>query len=122
LKQNHLEFSLCSFTRTHLDPQRAEPVLQQPETARWSLIAALRLDSIGQFLNSLKIGKSGQTFIIERNGTLLATSTPEKPFRTQNGKKELFKVTESSDAVTQTTAKYLESHFQNLHKLQKRSK
>jgi two-component system sensor histidine kinase ChiS len=79
----------------------------------------LRLDSIGQFLNSLKIGKSGQTFIIERNGTLLATSTPEKPFRTQNGKKELFKVTESSDAVTQTTAKYLKIHFQNLQKITK---
>ncbi|MEG4235269.1 ATP-binding protein [Microcoleus sp. Pol11C3] len=75
--------------------------------------------SIGQFLNSLKIGNSGQTFIIERNGTLLATSTPEKPFRTQNGKKEVFKVTESSDAVTQTIAKYLESHFQDLQLISK---
>jgi two-component system sensor histidine kinase ChiS len=106
-----------SFLEPTLILSALQPVYNSQKQLEGVLIAALRLDSIGQFLNSLKIGKSGQTFIIERNGTLLATSTPEKPFRTQNGKKELFKVTESSDAVTQTTAKYLESHFQNLHKI-----
>jgi two-component system sensor histidine kinase ChiS len=108
-----------SFLEPTLILSALQPVYNSQKQLEGVLIAALRLDSIGQFLNSLKIGKSGQTFIIERNGTLLATSTPEKPFRTQNGKKELFKVTESSDAVTQTTAKYLESHFQNLHKITK---
>ena len=106
-----------SFLEPTLILSALQPVYNSQKQLEGVLIAALRLDSIGQFLNSLKIGKSGQTFIIERNGTLLATSTPEKPFRTQNGKKELFKVTESSDAVTQTTAKYLESHFHNLHKI-----
>jgi len=108
-----------SFLEPTLILSALQPVYNSQKQLEGVLIAALRLDSIGQFLNSLKIGKSGQTFIIERNGTLLATSTPEKPFRTQNGKKELFKVTESSDAVTQTTAKYLEIHFQNLHKITK---
>jgi two-component system sensor histidine kinase ChiS len=108
-----------SFLEPTLILSALQPVYNSQKQLEGVLIAALRLDSIGQFLNSLKIGKSGQTFIIERNGTLLATSTPEKPFRTHNGKKELFKVTESSDAVTQTTAKYLESHFQNLQKLTK---
>ena len=61
------------------------------------LISALRLDHIGRFLNSLKIGKSGQAFIVEKNGTLLATSTAEQPFRTKNYKKELFKASESVD-------------------------
>jgi signal transduction histidine kinase/ActR/RegA family two-component response regulator len=81
------------------------------------LVSALRLDGIGRFLNSLKIGKSGQTFIIERNGTLLATSTLEKPFRIQKDRKELFKVVESGNAVTQATAKYLATQFQNLHEI-----
>ena len=108
-----------SFLEPTLILSALQPVYNSQKQLEGVLIAALRLDSIGQFLNSLKIGKSGQTFIIERNGTLLATSTPEKPFRTQNGKKELFKVTESSDAVTQTTAKYLENHFQNLHQITK---
>ena len=108
-----------SFLEPTLILSALQPVYNSQKQLEGVLIAALRLDSIGQFLNSLKIGKSGQTFIIERNGTLLATSTPEKPFRTQNGKKELFKVIESSDAVTQTTAKYLEIHFHNLQKITK---
>ncbi|MEG4580400.1 ATP-binding protein [Microcoleus sp. MON1_C5] len=108
-----------SFLEPTLILSALQPVYNSQKQLEGVLIAALRLDSIGQFLNSLKIGKSGQTFIMERNGTLLATSTPEKPFRSKNGKKELFKVTESSDAVTQTTAKYLENHFQNLHQITK---
>src|SRR4028118_471667 len=70
------------------------------------LISALRLDHIGRFLNTLKIGKSGQAFIIEKNGTLLATSTAEQPFRTKDNKKELFKAEESVDPSTQATARY----------------
>ncbi|MCC3407242.1 MAG: response regulator [Microcoleus sp. PH2017_10_PVI_O_A] len=94
-----------------------QPVYNNQKQLDGVLITALRLDSIGQFLNSLKIGKSGQTFIIERKGTLLATSTPEKPFRNKNGKKQQFQVKESSDIVTQSTAKYLESHFQDLQQI-----
>lgn len=83
------------------------------------LIAALRLDHIGSFLNSLKIGKSGQAFIIERNGTLLATSTSEKPFRTRGNNKELFKAAESADAATQATAKYVAAKFTELKEIKK---
>ncbi|MCW6052407.1 response regulator [Lyngbya sp. CCAP 1446/10] len=96
-----------------------QPVYNNQKQLDGVLITALRLDSIGQFLNSLKIGKSGQTFIIERKGTLLATSTREKPFRNKNGKKEQFQVKASSDIVTQNTAKYLESHFQDLQQITK---
>ncbi len=108
-----------SFLEPTLILSALKPVYNSQKQLEGVLIAALRLDSLGQFLNSLKIGKSGQTFIIERNGTLLATSTPEKPFHSKNGKKELFKVTESSDAVTQNTAKYLENHFQDLPQISK---
>ncbi len=82
------------------------------------LISALRLDHIGQFLNNLKIGKSGQAFIVERNGILLATSTSEKPFRTRGNKKELFPAEESIDPTTQATAKYVASHFEKLKQIQ----
>jgi two-component system, sensor histidine kinase ChiS len=35
---------------------------------------------ISQFLRALKIGQTGQAFIIERSGLLVATSTAEKPY------------------------------------------
>ena len=81
------------------------------------LISALRLDHIGRFLNTLKIGKSGQAFIVEKNGTLLATSTGEQPFRTKNNKKELFKAEESVDPSTQATAKYVADRFRELKEI-----
>lgn len=104
-----------SFLEPTLILSALQPVYDRENKLEAVLVSALRLDAIGSFLNSLKIGKSGQTFIIERNGTLLATSSPEKPFRTQNDQRELFKVAESSDAVTQATAKYLATQFQDLH-------
>ncbi len=79
------------------------------------LIAALRLDYIGRFLNSLKIGKSGQAFIIDRQGNLLATSTTEKPFRASGNDRQIFKVKESSNPLTQATAKYLTTQFKQLN-------
>ena len=81
------------------------------------LISALRLDHIGRFLNTLKIGKSGQAFIVEKNGTLLATSTGEQPFRTKNNKKELFKAEESVDPSTQATARYIAARFGELKEI-----
>ena len=108
-----------SFLEPTLILSALQPVYDSQKQLEGVLVTALRLDAIGQFLNSLKIGKSGQTFIIDKNGTLLATSTSEKPFRTQKDQKELFKVNESSDPVTQATAKYLVTQFKDLHKIKK---
>jgi PAS domain S-box-containing protein len=76
------------------------------------LNCALRIDYIGKFFRDLKIGKSGQTFIIDHNGTLLATSTAEKPFRGANNQRTLFKAIDSSDPLTQKTTKYLAEKYQ----------
>ncbi|NJS11776.1 MAG: response regulator [Microcoleus sp. CSU_2_2] len=105
-----------SFLEPTLILSALEPVYDRNQL-EGVLIAALRLDHIGQFLNSLKIGKSGQAFIIERNGTLLATSTSEKPFRTKDDQKELFKAEDSVDPYTQYTARYITAHFRELNEI-----
>ncbi|MGL5061315.1 MAG: ATP-binding protein [Microcoleus sp.] len=91
------------------------PVYDSKQQLEGVLITALRLDRIGSFLNDLKVGKSGQTLIVQKNGMLLATSTQELPFRDLNGKRELFHAIESNDPVTQATAKYLTTQFQDFH-------
>ncbi|XZO03497.1 MAG: ATP-binding protein [Microcoleus sp.] len=106
-----------SFLEPTLIISALQPVYEK-DKLEGVLITALRLDHIGQFLNSLKVGKSGQAFIMERNGTLLATSTSEKPFRTRSNNKELFKAEESADAATQATAKYVATHFIQLKQIQ----
>ncbi|MEG4200700.1 ATP-binding protein [Microcoleus sp. Pol12A5] len=96
-----------------------QPVYSEKNQLQGVLFTALRLDHLGRFLNSLKVGKSGQTFIIDRQGTLLATSTTENPFRTKGNQRQLFKVEESSNPFTRSTAKYLTAQYQKLDLIKK---
>jgi diguanylate cyclase (GGDEF)-like protein len=68
------------------------------------------LSSISEFLRTLRIGKTGQTFILEQNGNLVASSTPQEPFRVVPGQEEpeRLKGTESGDRLVRETAKFLE--------------
>jgi len=45
------------------------------------LSTSLYLDEAGKFLRRLQIGKTGQAFIVDDRGLLVATSTTELPFR-----------------------------------------
>ena len=51
--------------------------------------AAVRLSRIADFLKTLRIGTSGEAFIVDRSGLLVAASVPETPFRiTEAGQAE----------------------------------
>ena len=74
------------------------------------LLTNINLSQIGKFLQSLKIGKTGQSFIIEHDGMLVATSTGEKPIRTVANKDfgaERIKAIDSSNPLTKATALFL---------------
>ena len=77
----------------------------------------LLLSQISQFLETLKIGKSGQTFIVERSGELVANSTPEPPFIVSNGVAKRIMATSSKNALIRSTAGYLTKRFGDLHKI-----
>lgn len=76
------------------------------------------LSQIGDLLQNIKVGKSGQIFIIERSGLLVASSTTEEPFRFQNGKPIRLKASQSGNSLTQATAKYLRTKFRNFDQIQ----
>ncbi|MEH2351308.1 MAG: ATP-binding protein [Nostoc sp.] len=76
------------------------------------------LSQIGDLLQNIKVGKSGQVFIIERSGLLVASSTTEEPFRLQNSKPIRLAASQSGNAFTQASAKYLETKFSNFDKIQ----
>lgn len=77
------------------------------------LLTNINLSRIGNFLQGLKIGKTGQVFIIERSGLLVATSTGEKPFRTVQKEfgAERVKAIDSRNVLTQATVQYLTKNF-----------
>ena len=74
----------------------------------------LLLSQINQFLNDLKIGNSGQTFIVERSGELVANSTPEQPFIVTDGVAKRIMATNSKNALIRSTARYLTKRFGDL--------
>ncbi|WP_445631220.1 ATP-binding protein [Nostoc sp. DSM 114167] len=76
------------------------------------------LSQIGDLLQNIKVGKSGQIFIIERSGLLVASSTNEEPFRLQNGKPIRLAASQSGNSLTQATAKYLTTKFSNFDRIQ----
>src|SRR5919199_1233133 len=77
--------------------------------------SSLSLAKITQFLRGLKIGQTGQTFILERNGLLVGTSTPEEPvhWEKNTGKVWRLKAIDSTNALTRATAKQLATSFAN---------
>ena len=85
--------------------------------------SALNLRSICNFLNSFRVGKSGKIFILERNGLLIATSTPEKPYIV-TPQKELKRLTgiDINNTLIRATSQYLTEHFGNEFNLIKNPK
>ncbi len=78
----------------------------------------LSLSQIGDFLKKLPINhaknQSGQaqTFIVERNGLMVATSTENNPFGSgKSEKSERFKAMESTNLITRNTAEFLFKEF-----------
>ncbi|MEH2327128.1 MAG: ATP-binding protein [Nostoc sp.] len=76
------------------------------------------ISQIGDLLQNIIVGKSGQVFIIERSGLLVASSTTEEPFRLQNGKPIRLAASQSENSLTQASAKYLTTKFSNFDQIQ----
>ncbi|HBE21021.1 MAG TPA: hybrid sensor histidine kinase/response regulator [Cyanobacteria bacterium UBA11149] len=94
------------------------PLYQEDGTFFGVTRTVLSLSQIGEFLKNLSINhqksKSGQaqTFIVERNGLMVATSSATQPFKTRDlEKSERFKAMESSDLITRETAEFLFRKF-----------
>jgi PAS domain S-box-containing protein len=82
-------------------------------------VSDFTLAGISTFLAQLKFSPSGQTFIMERSGNLVATSTPEIPFVKQaKGETKRLLAVNSKDARTRDIAVQLTQKFGNLGTLQ----
>ncbi len=77
------------------------------------------LSDISIFLNKLHFSPSGQAFIIEHSGNLVATSTLETPYvKRAKGKPERLHAANSQDARTREVVRELEKRFGDFRTLQ----
>ncbi|MEN9520227.1 MAG: hypothetical protein RLZZ381_2815, partial [Cyanobacteriota bacterium] len=76
-----------------------------------------RLSQISNFLKNEDISPSGKTFILERNGYLIGTSTDEAPFTVSNDKPKRLKASEAKDVLIKATAQQLQERFSSLNNI-----
>ena len=93
------------------------PIYDKTKTLVGVLSIDHLLSQISHYLTNLKVSQSGKTFILERDGFLVASSTSERPFRVINGEATRVKASESQDALIRLTAQYLTEHFGNLSQI-----
>jgi sensor histidine kinase YesM len=87
------------------------PIYRETGELRGVLAIDLTLEQISDFLGSLKISKSGQAFIIEQSGEIVASSAPELLFvSTQKGRERL-NATSSNNPLIKSAAQHLQQKF-----------
>jgi signal transduction histidine kinase len=74
------------------------------------------LDRIDRFLDGLEIGKSGETFIIERDGKLVSTSTANPIFESDKTSDRLY-ASVTSNTLVKMTSDYLLTYFGTLRRI-----
>ncbi|HEY9616099.1 MAG TPA: adenylate/guanylate cyclase domain-containing protein [Microcoleaceae cyanobacterium] len=76
------------------------------------------LSQISNFLQTIRVSPNGETFILERSGSLVATSSKqEKPYRITNGKASRVKAIDSNDPLIRESVAYLDQHFGGLDQI-----
>jgi signal transduction histidine kinase/CheY-like chemotaxis protein len=74
-------------------------------------------EQVNEFLRSFKVGQTGQVFIIERNGELVSTSTPDPAFILDGEKTRRIAATQSQNELTRHAAQALLNRFGDFNQI-----
>ncbi|MCB9418285.1 MAG: response regulator [Ardenticatenaceae bacterium] len=101
------------FTGQDMALSASRPVYDEQQNLLGVAANDIFLSHIGAFLKHLAIGQTGSSFIMERSGLLVASSTDEKPFTTPDGNKtpERLYATKSSIPAIHYAAAFLTEEF-----------
>jgi signal transduction histidine kinase/class 3 adenylate cyclase/ActR/RegA family two-component response regulator len=108
----------ADFTSKGLGITAAQPLYDESGQLQVVFGTDLLFTEVNHFLQSLKIGKSGQTFIIERSGDLVTTSTSDPIFLVKGEETERIKASNSKNSLISLTTKYLQSNFRDFNNIQ----
>lgn len=96
----------------------SQPIYYGNPTPVGAIGIDLSLDNISNFLRNLQITPSARIFIVEENGLMVATSSPEAILVQHDDHTERLNVLESSDPLIRTTAAYLLSQNGHFNQIQ----
>jgi signal transduction histidine kinase/FixJ family two-component response regulator len=95
----------------------SRPIYKENHQLHGVIAVEQRLSQISDFLRSEEISPSGKTFILERNGYLIGTSTNETPFIVSNDKPQRLKAVQAKDPLIKATAEQLQQRFNSLNNI-----
>lgn len=96
-------------TGPYIAASASRPIYDSQNRLLGMIATDIHLLKLSDFLRSLNISQSGQVFLLERDGTLIASSGTEKPFVLVNQKIQRLQAINSSDPMIQNIAKHLQT-------------
>ncbi|MCB9077943.1 MAG: GAF domain-containing protein [Anaerolineaceae bacterium] len=102
------------FTNHTASVTASYPLYDNSGTLQGVLGTEIALEQTNIFLRSLDIGQTGQAFIIEQNGRIVASSTAEGLALSDRFSRQPPSAFDSQDAVVQASVDYLIGQFGNL--------
>ncbi len=107
------------YARQDLGIAASLPVYDRSGQLKGVMATQLVVSQVNQFLQGLKIGLTGKTFIIERSGLMVASSTEEKPFMVgkEGGQAIRLKASESKVPLIRATTEHLIERFGDLSQI-----
>ncbi|BAY48188.1 multi-sensor signal transduction histidine kinase [Scytonema sp. HK-05] len=95
----------------------AEPVYDSQGKLLGVTSTFIPISQFDKYLDSVRVGKSGQVLLLERSGLLVASSTPENSFQVKDGKIARIVASQSQDALTRATSQYLVAKYSDLNRI-----
>lgn len=96
-------------TGPYIAASASRPIYDAQNRLLGMIAIDIHLLKLGDFLRSLDVSQSGQVFLLERDGTLIASSGTEKPFTLVNQKVQRLRAIESPNPMIQNIARHLQT-------------
>jgi signal transduction histidine kinase/DNA-binding response OmpR family regulator len=107
------------YSDGNLGTTAAQPVYDRTNNLLGVVAVDFSLVGVSKFLRQVKIGKTGTIFIIERDGLLVSSSTPEDPYVNVPDKEpQRLKATDSSMPIIRQSTLVLQEKFKDLATIQ----
>ncbi len=95
-----------SFASRALVTTVAQPVFSSSGSLFGVLAADVELSELSAFMKSVAVSANGVAFIVERDGMLVAASTPDQPFRVEGGVQKRVAARDSPNRLVRAAAQW----------------
>ncbi|MBD2121800.1 cache domain-containing protein, partial [Trichocoleus sp. FACHB-262] len=103
------KISALNLPTPYIAASASRPIYDAQKRLLGMIAADIHLIKLSDFLRSLEISQSGQVFIMERDGTLIATSSQEETFTLSKQAIQRVRAIESSNSTVRTIAQSIQA-------------